>query len=108
MGHFILTDILIIFLSSIPIVIFLGMLKLPPILGFLATGALLGPQGFGLIHDKAQIDLLAEIGVTLLLFSVGLEFSLEGFDRIKKQSLMGGLLQILGTIAAGLLLATIA
>ena len=107
MGHFILTDILIIFLSSIPIVIFLGMLKLPPILGFLATGALLGPQGIGLIHDKAQIDLLAEIGVTLLLFSVGLEFSLEGFDRIKKQSLMGGLLQILGTIAAGLLLATI-
>lgn len=102
MGTKILQDILIIFFLSIPLVLILRRLHLPSILGFLLTGALIGPEGIGIIHDKAQVDILAELGVTLLLFSVGLEFSFETFAKVKKQGITGGVLQISLTILAGL------
>ena len=53
-----------------------GRLRLPAVTGFILTGALIGPGGFGLIQDPHTIHTLAEIGVVLLLFTVGLEFSL--------------------------------
>ena len=104
MGHFIFQDLLIIFAVAVPIGVFFRKIGLPTMIGFLVTGALIGPFGLGLIHEKAQIDILAEIGVTLLLFSVGLEFSFENLGELKKQGIWGGLLQISGTILAGALI----
>lgn len=104
MGHLIFKDILIIFTISIPIVILFRGLGLLPMLGFLVTGALIGPSGIGLIQDKQQIDILAELGVTLLLFSVGLEFSLSALTKMKYQTIGSGLLQIAMTIGAGLII----
>jgi len=104
MGTLLLKNILIIFLISIPVVILLRRLRLPSILGFLATGALIGPQGIGLIQNKVQIEILAELGVTLLLFSVGLEFSFSSFAKMKRQGGLSGILQITLTLGAGWLI----
>src|SRR3990172_5818181 len=56
-------------------------LRQPTIVGFLASGVLVGPYGLSLIADVAQVELLAEIGVVLLLFTIGLEFSISKLDR---------------------------
>jgi len=67
-------------------------------IGFILTGALIGPFGIGLISDGNRIEILAEIGVTLLLFSVGLEFSFSTFSKIKTYVVKGGASQILLSI----------
>ncbi len=100
MGQLILIDILIIFTLSVPLILLLNKLKVPTILGFLLTGALIGPEGLGWIADSDQINILAEIGVALLLFSVGLEFSF-GNLRVQWKSLTSGSLQITLTFMAG-------
>ncbi|PIR16581.1 MAG: hypothetical protein COV46_07645 [Deltaproteobacteria bacterium CG11_big_fil_rev_8_21_14_0_20_49_13] len=99
MPHTILTDILIIFAVAVPVVYFFHRVKLPPIVGLLVTGFIIGPSGLGFIQDTERINLLAEIGVALLVFSLGLEFSLKHFGEIKKVALLGGALQITLTIA---------
>jgi CPA2 family monovalent cation:H+ antiporter-2 len=101
MGSFVVKDILIIFLLSIPVVLVLRKVRLPSILGFIVTGALIGPHGLGVIQDKGQLNILAELGIALLLFSVGLEFSLERFVGMRRQGILSGVLQIILTGIAG-------
>ena len=73
----------------------------PLILGYIAAGVVLGPlTGGALIHDPHEIELLAEIGVALLLFALGIEFSLKELRPVRKVALLGTTLQILLTIAA--------
>ena len=78
-----------------------------PILGFLLAGVLLGPFGLGVVDDDEGVAQLAEIGVVLLLFTIGIEFSLEKLARISRLIFVAGTLQVLGTVAAvaGLLIA---
>jgi len=73
-------------------------IKAPTIVGFLLTGILAGPQGLGLIQASDQVSDLAEIGVVLLLFTVGIEVSLRDLMKLKKYVLVGGSLQVLLTI----------
>ena len=81
-------------------------LGLMPIVGFLLTGVLIGPHALGLVTDGALIDAVAEMGVILLLFTIGLEFSLERLARIKRLIFGGGGLQVsLTTLAVVGLLA---
>lgn len=70
-----------------------------PIAGFLLTGVLIGPSALGLVEDLEMINYLAEIGVILLLFSIGVEFSLEKLGRIKQIVLWGGAMQVGLTLA---------
>jgi len=95
-----LTDILIIFTVSVPVAYIFNRLKLPPIIGFLVSGVLIGPSGIALVHDAGRISLLAEIGVALLLFSLGLEFSFKHFGAVKRVAILGGTLQIIATVFA--------
>ncbi|MDR0550040.1 MAG: cation:proton antiporter [Deltaproteobacteria bacterium] len=75
-------------------------LKMPAIVGFLVTGVLVGPHGLGLISDPAQVESLSELGVVLLLFTIGLEFSIQSLLKMKRLVLLGGGLQMaFGTIA---------
>jgi CPA2 family monovalent cation:H+ antiporter-2 len=78
-----------------------------PIVAFLVTGALIGPHALGFVRDEALIEATAEVGVILLLFTIGIEFSLEKLSRIKRIILIGGGLQVGLVIAlvAGLLAA---
>ncbi len=93
-----LTDLLILLLASIPIAFICHRLKLPVIVGFMVTGVLIGPSAAGLIGDTEAIEVLAEIGVALLLFSIGLEFSLRRMIEMKRLVLGGGGIQVLLTI----------
>jgi CPA2 family monovalent cation:H+ antiporter-2 len=104
LGELILRDLLVIFLFAIPVILVLQFLRLPALIGFILTGALIGPSGIGLVQDAGRIEILAEIGVTLLLFVVGLEFSLAAFSKLRTFVLQGGVLQILATTAAGFVL----
>jgi CPA2 family monovalent cation:H+ antiporter-2 len=89
-----LQDLVIIFGLSIGVVLLFQRLHLPSIIGFLISGALLGPHGLNLIDDAAQVEVLAEVGVVLLLFTIGLEFSLTRLSRIRAFALSGGSLQV--------------
>jgi len=67
--------------------------------GFLLAGVLVGPGGIGLVQNETLIGRMAEIGVILLLFSIGVEFSLEKLARLSRLVLGGGLLQMGATTA---------
>ena len=69
-------------------------LRLPPIVAYLVGGLLAGPGGFGWVTQSETIRQLAELGVALLLFGVGIEFSLERIRRILPRMLTSGLLQV--------------
>lgn len=78
-------------------------LRVVPIAGFLVAGVLIGPNGFGLVHDEQVVELVAEIGIVLLLFTIGIEFSLERLLRIRRYVLIGGSAKVALAIGATLL-----
>ena len=92
-----LQDLLLLLLASVPIAFIFHRLRLPTIVGFMITGVLIGPHGLGLIKDVEAIEVLAEIGVALLLFTIGLEFSLRRLLEMKRLVLLGGGLQVVTT-----------
>src|SRR6185437_14411101 len=94
-----LSDLLTLFALSVAAALAFHRLRLPPIVGFLITGVISGPYGFGLIRNVADVESLAEIGVVLLLFTVGLEFSLQHLARLRRFLFIGGALQVGVTIA---------
>ncbi len=89
-----LNEIVVVLGLSILVIFFFQKLKLPAILGFLATGIVFGPHALGLAQAGEEIEVLSEIGVILLLFIIGLEFSLKQLMSIKKIVLVGGALQV--------------
>ena len=97
-------DLLIVLVVAIAGGMLARQLKLPIILGYLAGGLAIGPFGLGLVRDYETITILATIGVILLLFTLGLEFSLSELKRLGKVAILGGSVQILLTAAIGLTL----
>lgn len=93
-----LYDVIIIFALSIVILLFFYRLRLPSIIGFLITGIITGPYGFGLVSSVHEVEILSEIGILLLLFTIGIEFSLKEMLQLKKPVLVGGTLQVTLTI----------
>ena len=95
-----LKSLVVIFGTSAFVILVLHRIKIPSIVGFLIAGALVGPYGLRLVTDVHAIEMLAEIGVILLLFTIGIEFSMTKLMRIKKAVIGGGGLQVLLTIGA--------
>jgi CPA2 family monovalent cation:H+ antiporter-2 len=93
--------LLIILGFSIPVIYLFNKLKFPSIIGFLITGIIIGPFGLKLITDTAGIQLMAEIGVALLLFTIGIEISLARFMKHLSEFLLTGGLQVFFTFLAG-------
>lgn len=75
-------------------VLILQRLKLPSILGFLLTGIIIGPYGLSLIKAVHEVEVLAEIGVILLLFVIGMELSIKQLRSMQKTVFYGGFLQV--------------
>lgn len=96
----ILKDIVIIFALSTLVNLIFTKIKLPTAIGYLVTGVIAGPHLLSLINDRHNIELLAEIGVILLLFTIGMEFSLKHLLRIRRIVFWGGLLQVSVTAGA--------
>jgi CPA2 family monovalent cation:H+ antiporter-2 len=110
MGHLPLIDELTVIAGlGVVVTVILARLRLPAVAGLLFAGALFGPYGLGLVRSTQTIETLAEIGVVMLLFTIGLEFSLERLKHIFRQVAVGGLLQVgltvLGTTVVALVLA---
>lgn len=104
MHHGILEQLLILLAASLPFAVLLRAVGQSTILGYLLAGLVIGPGGLGLIHEAA-IDTLAEIGVALLLFSIGIELTFAQLARAQHVALIGGALQIGLTIAVAMLVA---
>lgn len=100
-----LSEIVIIFGLSILVLFICYRLRVPTIVGFLLTGIIAGPHGLGLIKAVHEVETLAEIGVVLLLFTIGIEFSLKSLVRVRRSVLLGGSLQVLLTIIVALVIA---
>jgi CPA2 family monovalent cation:H+ antiporter-2 len=76
-------------------------LRLPIIVGYLLVGVAIGPYGLHLIHNVADVETLATIGVVLLMFTLGIEFSLKTLRQIGLIAAFGGVIQIAATTGVG-------
>jgi CPA2 family monovalent cation:H+ antiporter-2 len=103
-----LTDLLVAFAIGGLVVYALRPLRVPSLVGLLVAGAIVGPHGLSLIGEPERVELLAEIGVVLLLFTIGLELSLGQLLTMWRNIAGGGGLQVLLTVSATALLASIA
>lgn len=95
-------NILVIFSVSVLVLLISMRLKIPVIVGFLITGVVIGPSCLGLIRASHEAKVLANIGIVLLLFTVGTEFSLHKILQFRKLFIFGGGLQVILTVAAGI------
>src|SRR6056297_4117776 len=100
----ILKDIVVIFALSTFVNLLFTKIRVPTVVGYLLTGIIVGPHLLSLIDSQHNIELIAEIGVILLMFTIGLEFSLKHLLRIRRIVFFGGLLQVM--ITAGVFYVT--
>ena len=93
----VLTDLVIVFAVAAAVVFAFGQLRVPSVVGLLVAGVLVGPYGLSLVSDLHVVEVLAEIGVVVLLFTVGLEFSLSRLLVMLPTMARVGLPQVAGT-----------
>jgi CPA2 family monovalent cation:H+ antiporter-2 len=96
----VLRDLVILVAVGIPVVIIAQRLRVPTVVGFLLTGIAIGPNALRLVGQTDSVAALAEVGVVLLLFAIGLELSLSRIARMGQWVLRGGALQVVLTTAA--------
>jgi CPA2 family monovalent cation:H+ antiporter-2 len=105
--HF-LAQALVILGSAVAVLLLCHRIHLPSVVGLLLTGVLIGPSGLGLVAGVEEVEVFAEIGVVLLLFAIGLEFSLSRLQELRRAFFAGGsgqaALTLAVVVAAGLLL----
>ncbi|MCU0409997.1 MAG: cation:proton antiporter [Bacteroidales bacterium] len=101
----VLKDIVIIFALSTLVNFIFTRIKVPVIIGYLVTGVIAGPHLLKLISSPENVEVMAEIGVILLMFTIGLEFSLNHLLRIRRIVFFGGFLQLILTAFISMLLA---
>src|SRR5881398_2998944 len=94
MQYPLLRDLAIIFAGSFLVILVFHRLKLPALPGFIVAGVLLGPNALKLVSDVHAVESLAEVGVILLLFTIGIEFSLRRLREMARQVAGTGLLQV--------------
>lgn len=95
-----LLELALLFALCVAVAVTFHRLRLPPIVGFLVAGVLVGPNAIGLVHHEEMVRELAEVGIVVLLFAVGLEVPLGQIARLRRTIALGGGVQILGTVAA--------
>ena len=106
MESHILTDIIVICGLALGVTYLCNRFGIPAIVGFLFTGIISGPHGLGLINEIHVVEQFAEVGVVCLLFTIGLEFSIENLLQIRTIALVGGAVQVLATLFACLWIGT--
>src|SRR5437762_13033202 len=95
MGHHLLTDIAVCIVAAWLLAVTVQILKQPVILAYLAAGFLVGPVGIGLVKDHESIATISEVGLTLLLYMIGLEVGLKRITGASPAITLTGLAQIL-------------
>ncbi len=103
-AHADLTGLAVVVLAAVICGVVMSRLRQPAISGYILAGILLGPSGLALVENRDQITVLADLGVLMLLFLVGMELSLSGFKSVWRGALVATLLQIAGSVGATLVL----
>ena len=98
----VLKDLAVIFTISLVVILAFHRLKLPALPGFIVAGVLVGPNALGLVSDVHRVESLAEVGVVLLLFTIGIEFSTSRLREMRALVLAGGVAQMGFTVFASL------
>ena len=88
-GSVFLRDLALVLAASLPVLFLFRKLKAPAIAAFLVTGMLIGPHALGLVEDPERVSGIAELGVVLILFFVGLEFPLSRLKTMGRSALVG-------------------
>ena len=99
--------LVLVFAVALALALWLGRRRLPAVLAYIVTGVLLGPQVLGLIDDTHSLEVLAEVGVVLLLFTVGMEIHPSEIAENPRPILLGGLAQLVLTIGGSTALASL-
>lgn len=94
-----LLDLVVLLGAAVSVLLLARWLRLPPIAGLLLAGVLVGPTGLGGIRNPHTVEVLAELGVVLLLFVIGLEISRQQLSRLRRFILVGGSVQAAATVA---------
>ena len=97
-----LSEILLVLSTATMVAVIFAKFRLPAILGFLLAGVIIGPHGLRILSDSEHIRMLAELGVVLLMLTIGLEFSVERLRGMQNIAVFGGTLQILVSIAVSM------
>ncbi len=95
--HDLFFNLVIVLGSATIVAVAFHLLRLPPMVGFLVAGVLIGPNGLKLVRSIGEVEVLAEIGSVLLLFTLGLEFSWKKVLSLKKLLINLGLVQVVLT-----------
>jgi CPA2 family monovalent cation:H+ antiporter-2 len=105
MNYEILKDIVIILALSTFVNFIFTKIRIPTLVGYLLTGIVAGPYLFAIIKSQHEIELMAELGVVILMFTIGMEFSLKHLLKIRKIVFLGGLIQVSITALVTMVLA---
>ena len=103
----VLKDLAVIFAVSLVVILVFHRFRLPVLPGFIVAGVLVGPNALGLVTGVHQIEGLADVGVILLLFTIGIEFSLSRLREMGRQAAVGGGLQVGLTIGVAAAVAAV-
>lgn len=103
-SSFDLTTLALVVVAALGCGLLLIRLRQPVVVGYIVAGIILGPSVLGLVDDREQVSLIAELGVLLLLFVIGLELDLRAFRRVYQVAVLTMLLQALSSVAIMLLL----
>jgi monovalent cation:H+ antiporter-2, CPA2 family len=98
-GDALLRELILTYALALVLIVALARLRMPPVVALIATGAIAGPGGIRIVRTQEDVQMLAEVGIVLLLFTVGLDFSLGDFRRVWRRVVGAGILQI-GVTAA--------
>ncbi len=94
----VLRDVVVLLTAALALGLIFERLRQSSIVGCLVAGILAGPSQLGLVHDRDTMQAMAEIGVALLLFTIGLETSWRQFRSLGKTATIGGALQVILTV----------
>src|SRR5258706_12674844 len=99
-GGGLLADVAIILAAAFPL-LFLGKrFRIPEVIAYLVTGILIGPHALAWIRDTHQVEQIAELGVALILFFVGLHTPFDKLKALGKKTMVSGTLQLTLTVLA--------
>jgi CPA2 family monovalent cation:H+ antiporter-2 len=101
-----LQELVLVYAVAVLLLIVAARLRIPSIVAMIAAGVVAGPRGVGLVTSIENVDIMAELGVALLLFTAGLEFSFDDLRRTWRRILPAGLAQVVASgVVAGLIAA---
>src|SRR5918992_5835542 len=104
--HSVLANLILTYAVALVLVVALARARVPALVAMMAAGIVAGPHGLRIIGTAEEVEMLAELGIVLLLFTVGLDFSLAAVRQIWRTIVFAGTLQMIGTavVIAGLLM----